>query len=77
MRIEECLNSTIDFNDKKINYSYRLTKGLFHCEDVYGIEIERQDIKSGRVVNIERDSIDVVSRNKTKANELLNLLFKY
>ena len=75
MEIEECLNTTIDFDDRKINYSYRLTKSLFHSEDVYGIEVERQDIKFGKLVKIERDSIEVVSKNRAKANELLELLF--
>ena len=75
MEIEECLNTTIDFDDRKINYSYRLTKRLFHSEDVYGIEVERQDIKFGKLVKIERDSIEVVSKNRAKANELLELLF--
>ena len=75
MEIEECLNTTIELDERQINYSYRLIKRLFHCEDVYGIEVERQDIKFGKLVKIERDSIEVVSKSKEKANKFLELLF--
>lgn len=76
MKIEECLCSTVNFDGKEMKYTYRLTKKLYKNEDVYGIEVERKDIKLGKTVNLERDSIEIVSKDKTKANKLLNLLFK-
>ena len=76
MIIEQCLSNTIDLENGKIKYSYRMTKSMLYNEDVFGIEVERQDIKNGQVVNIERDSINVVSKQKEKASKLLNLLFE-
>lgn len=44
--------------------------------DAYGIEVERQDMCDGRLVNIERDRIKSISPYLNKVQVLLNLIFK-
>jgi hypothetical protein len=67
----------------KYNYIYRMTKNnlLIRIEETvseiqsYGIEIERQDIEDGRIVNIERDCVKSISPQRYKVHELLKLLY--
>ena len=75
MKIEECLCTKVNYDGKEMEYSYRLTKKTFKNEEVYGIEIERKDNNLGKTINIERDCIEIVSKEKEKASKLLNVLF--
>lgn len=67
----------------KYNYFYRLLKGKtsIACEtdtievQSYGIEVERQDILNGELINIERDCVKNISPNKDKVHNLLELLY--
>lgn len=66
----------------KRNYFYRLTKdkvslaiGEEQMEvQAYGIEIERQDIVNGSIVNIERESVKSISPHRHKVHNLLKML---
>lgn len=64
-------------------YLYRLLKGNINITygvdtievQSYGIEIERQDMINGNVVNIERDCIKSISPKRHKVHNLLKLLY--
>lgn len=64
-------------------YLYRLLKNninITYGKDTievqsYGIEIERQDVIDGKLVNIERDSINSISPERYKVHNLLKLLY--
>lgn len=57
-------------------YSYRVVKSDYNKADVYGIEVERMDFKSGELVSIERESVIKVSPIYTKVENMVNLLSK-
>ncbi|MDW8800099.1 DUF6514 family protein [Clostridium sp. A1-XYC3] len=67
----------------KYNYFYRLLKGsiLISCEidavevQSYGIEVERQDMVDGKLINIERDVVQNISPDRHKVHNLLKLLY--
>lgn len=69
----------------KYNYFYRLLKGnvFISCEtdtvevQSYGIEIERQDVVNGELVNIERDCVKNISPDRDKVHNLLELLYNH
>lgn len=42
----------------------------------YGIEIERRDLKKGTVVNTVSDSIQYISPQRHKVQELLKMVYK-
>lgn len=65
-------------------YFYRLLKGKivisYSHKDVeevqaYGIEVERQDILDGKLINVQRDSIENISPERYKVHNLLKLLY--
>ncbi|MBI6873250.1 DUF6514 family protein, partial [Clostridium aciditolerans] len=41
----------------------------------YGIEIERQDLVDGKLVNIERDCVKSISPERHKVHNLMKLLY--
>ncbi|OAA93379.1 DUF6514 family protein [Clostridium coskatii] len=68
----------------KYVYFYRLLKGKiaisYSHKDVeevqaYGIEIERQDILDGKLINVQRDSVQNISPERYKVHNLLKLLY--
>ena len=69
----------------KYNYFYRLLKGKvsISCEtdtievQSYGIEIERQDMLNGELINIERDCVENISPDRHKVHNLLKLLYDH
>lgn len=69
----------------KYNYFYRLLKGQISipCEidsvevQSYGIEIERQDLLNGELINIERDCVKNISPDRNKVHNLLELLYDH
>jgi hypothetical protein len=82
MIVESIIRNEI-LDDMKKNYFYRLTKnkvsicigdGTMDVQS-YGIEIERQDIVNGSIVNIERDSVKSISPHRHKVHSLLKLLY--
>ncbi len=64
--------------DNSINYKYiyRLTKTDFENRNVYGIEIERDDYKNSKNINIEREQVEIISTQKYKVEKLLKKLFE-
>lgn len=83
MVVVECLTKSENNENTMYLYSYRMTKGTielpFENSSVevqsYGIEVERQDILNGMVMNIERDSLKSISPQRHKVHELLKMLY--
>lgn len=82
MIIVENLNKIVLHEDKKFVYYYRIIKRALSlysgdaCSvQSYGIEIERQDIVNGNVVNFERDRVLDISPDRYKVHLLLKLLY--
>lgn len=82
MVVESMIRNEV-FEGMKKNYIYRLTKnqvsislGIEAMEvQTYGIEIERQDIVDGSIVNIERDNVKSISPHRHKVHDLLKVLY--
>ena len=73
----------IDFvGDTKREYFYRMFKSEFSVEkegkkvgiQSYGIEVERQDIKDGQILKIERDYVKNISPQRHKVHNMMKLL---
>ena len=63
-------------NDVEMKYIYKLTERQYKSVQAYGIEIERDDYKNGENVNIVKDSVDLISPEKEKVKNLLDILYK-
>ena len=74
--VKECFDITVEKENYKMNYFYRMTFGRFKGRQVYGIEVERQDIINGGLVNIERNSVNHISTDKEKVKRLFDLVSK-
>lgn len=74
--VKECFDITVEKENYKMNYFYRMTFGRFKGRQVYGIEVERQDIIDGELVKIERDSVNYISTHKEKVKKLFDLVSK-
>lgn len=83
MVIVESLIKNENLGEAKYNYFYRMVRSEISltCEDdpievqSYGIEIERQDVVNGQMVNIERDCVKSISPHRHKVHNLLKLLY--
>lgn len=75
MRIKKTLSKLVNFDDREINYIYRITENTVKDRQAFGIEIERQDLKCGEVINLERDTVNIVSSSEKRAEDILVLLF--
>jgi hypothetical protein len=83
MMVVESLSRSEIAGEITYNYFYRLVKGQVSLPSVgkgiivqsYGIEIERQDVLSGEVTNIERDCLESISPQRHKVHNLLRLLY--
>lgn len=69
--VKECFDITVEKENYKMNYFYRMTFGRFKGRQVYGIEVERQDIINGGLVNIERNSVNNISTDKERLRDYL------
>lgn len=76
MKIVESLSLSIENSGKEIIYFYRLTEYKTKKGQVFGVEVERQDIINDRVTNIERDSVDIISKKEENVRNILELLYK-
>lgn len=76
MKIVDSLSSSINREGTEFKYVYRLIKGQYKYEQAYGIEVEKQELKDGQAIDIERDEIKLISNNRYKVNELLRLLYR-
>lgn len=74
----------IDFvEDVKHEYFYRMFKNEFSVDregrkvgiQSYGIEVERQDIKEGQIVNIEREYVKNISPQRHKVHNMMKMLY--
>lgn len=77
MYIVDSLYSNSRNGNKEIRYSFRLVEEKFNAGQAFGIEVERQDLIEGSVIQIERDSIRRISNKEEKVKELLDLVYKY
>jgi hypothetical protein len=85
MVVVESLNRSEAVEGVTKNYFYRLVKGQVTLPvsgdkilvQSYGIEVERQDIENGEVVNIERDSVKSISPQRHKVQALLKMLHEH
>ncbi len=57
-------------------YKYKLIKSLMGEEEVFGIEIERIDIKGDLIIDSFKDSIDLISPIEEKVSKLLKMLYE-
>lgn len=81
--IVECFSRSESVEETTYNYYYRMVKGQVSFPSFgdrivvqsYGIEIERQDVCNGAVINIERDCISSISPQRHKVHNLLKLLY--
>ena len=65
----------INNNDVDMKYIYALESSIYKDDKVYGIKIEREDTKDGKVIGKIEDKIDIISKNKELVESLLNLLY--
>ena len=83
MEIVETNLKQVNEKEVKFNYIYRLVKSdmSIHIKDqlsliqTYGIEVERQDMVNGVMVNLERDCVKSISPQRYKVHDLLKLLY--
>lgn len=84
MLIVETLSRT-EVTEKGVYvYSYRMTKGQITLPfeegsievQSYGVEIERQDLVNGVVVNIERDGVGSISPQRHRVHQMLKMLYE-
>ena len=75
MRIKKSLSKIVNVDDKESRYIYRIVENSIRNRQAFGIEIERQDLNCGEVINLERDTINIVASNEKKAEDILVLLF--
>ncbi|SFB42288.1 DUF6514 family protein [Clostridium frigidicarnis] len=83
MLIVEQLNRVEEIGGNNYLYSYRMIKKevvvpFYDCSTPiqgYGIEVERQELVNGVVVNIERDIVATISPYRHKVRELLKVLY--
>lgn len=76
MNIAEEYVCKSDSDQGEFNYCYRLTKSTYKGVPVYGIEIERKDYIGVKNINIERDSIDMISYEEHRAKDILKILYR-
>lgn len=74
--VKECFDIIVEKENCKMNYFYRMTFGRFKGRQAYGIEVERQDVINGGLVNIERNSVNNISTDKEKVKRLFDLVSK-
>ena len=74
--VKECFDITVEKENCKMNYFYRMTFVRFKGRQAYGIEVERQDVINGGLVNIERNSVNNISTDKEKVKRLFDLVSK-
>lgn len=77
MTVKECLYTTIDGDKCEIKYLYKLTEQEFFGMQVYGIEVEKEDMVGKSESNIQKDSVEVISPDETKVRKLLDMLYNY
>lgn len=77
MYIVDSLYSNDIIANKEIRYFFRMIKEDFNVGQAFGIEVERQDLIEGNIIQIERDLIRRISNKEEKVKALLDLVQKY
>lgn len=77
MYIVDSLYSSSKNDNKESIYAYRIISESFLGGQAFGIEVERQDIIEGNIVQIERDLIRRISNKEDKVKTLLSLVHNY
>ncbi|MBU5485146.1 hypothetical protein KQI86_12450 [Clostridium sp. MSJ-11] len=83
MVIVENIMRSVKTDEMEHSYYYRMLKSNISLNysnqsvevQAYGIEVERQDIKDGKVINIERNYVRGISPQRYKVHKLLKLLY--
>lgn len=83
MVIVESIMRSVKTDEVERIYHYRMLKSNISLDysnqsvevQAYGIEVERQDIKDGKVINIERNYVRGISPQRHKVHKLLKLLY--
>lgn len=57
-------------------YKYKLIKNLMGQDEVFGIEVERVEIKGDLIISSFKDSVELISPVKEKVIKLLNMLYE-
>lgn len=57
-------------------YYYKLIKTIIGKDDVFGIEVERIDLKDDIIIDTFKDSIELVSPIEDKVKNLLRMLYE-
>ena len=57
-------------------YNYKLIKSLMGQDEVFGIEVERIEIKGDLIISSFKDSVELISPVKEKVIKLLNMLYE-
>ena len=65
MKIKKTLSKLVSFDDRESKYIYRIIENTVKNRQAFGIEIEKQDLNCGEVINLERDTINIVASNET------------
>ena len=71
MKIKKTLSKLVSFDDRESKYIYRIIENTVKNRQAF----ERQDLNCGEVINLERDTINIVASNEKKAEDILVLLF--
>ncbi|WP_066896263.1 DUF6514 family protein [Clostridium nigeriense] len=77
MYIVNSLYSNVQNDGKESRYFFRMFKENFLDGQAFGIEIERQDLVEGNIIQIERDFISKISNKEDKVKDLLKLIYDY
>ena len=51
MKIKKTLSKLVSFDDRESKYIYRIIENTVKNRQAFGIEIERQDLNCGEVIN--------------------------
>lgn len=62
-------------NDGELTYKYKLIESEYNNTRVYGILVEKELIKDKKVIDIQGDSISLISPKKEKVQRLLEVLY--
>lgn len=75
MNLVEEYTSINNDTDMEFRYAYRLIKKEFKGIAAYGIEVERKDFIGTENVNLERETIDIISVHRHKVKQLIMKLY--
>ena len=75
MEIVEEYTSINKKQEIEFRYTYRLIRKTLNNLELYGGEVERKDYKGIKNINIERERIDIISKEKDKVKKIVGKLY--